>query len=280
MMKIFIQACAAALICFSFLGADYAKIESFKEISNELKNSDPTTLVVFDIDEVLITTEDHFIHPYADGIFLLLVREAMADAKTSKEKMDVEEKLSLSMLKPKRTLVEEEMPELIKDLKEKGVKVIALTSCPTGKFGIIPSVERWRIDHLDSLGINFSSSFPAIGRQFLTEIAAPGKSAPLYEEGVLFSKGHKKGEVLKAFLRQSKFRPSKVIFIDDLRENLDSVKGVLKALNIEFKGYQYVGATRFFKKKADSAMLNYQFTHLIKNGEWLSDIEVEKRLLK
>lgn len=278
MVKNLITAFIASIFCISYLQADYIQIKSFKEISNELQNSDKSTLIVFDVDEVLITTEDHFIHPYADHILVPLIKKAMAAAATPEEKKDLEEKLSLSMLQPKRILIEEETPKLIQTLKNRGIKVIALTSCPTGAFGIISKVERWRINHLNSLDINFASSFPNVNRQFLDEIAVPGKTAPLYEEGVLFSKGYKKGEVLKAFFKQCNFHPSKVIFIDDLYENLDSVKAELTDLNIEFKGYQYIGATRFFKQEADESILNYQFAHLIKNKEWLSDLEVKKRL--
>ena len=250
MIKKVITTFIASIFCISSLHANYIQVNSFKEISGELKNADETTLIVFDVDEVLITTEDHFIHPYADHIFVPIIKAAMASVETLEEKKNLEEKLSLSMLCPKRILIEEETPKLIQNLKDKGIKVIALTSCPTGAFGIIPKVEDWRINHLNSLNINFASSFPNINRQFLNEIAVSGKRAPSYEEGILFSKGYKKGEVLKAFFKQCNFHPSKVIFIDDLCENLDSVKAELATLNIEFKGYQYIGATRFFKKRS------------------------------
>lgn len=278
MLKKIITSYIAFALFLSILHADHTQITSFKEISKELNDSDETTLIIFDIDEVLITTEDHFIHPYSENTFMPLVQKAMANAITFEDKKELEEKLSLCFLQPKRVLIEENTPHLIKGLKDKGIKVIALTSCQTGTFGIIPKVERWRIDHLNSLNINFSSSFPHIKRQFLAEIATPGKTAPLYEDGILFSYGYKKGEVLKAFLKQCNFTPSKVVFIDDLDENLDSVKAALDSLNIELKEYQYAGATRFFKQKADETILKYQLAHLIKNSEWLSDSEVVTRI--
>lgn len=178
------------------------------------------------------------------------------------------------MLLPKRMLIEESAPNLIQNLQQKGIKVIALTSCPTGAFGVIPKVERWRIEHLRSLDICFAASFPKIEPCSLHELATNGKPAPLFERGILFSKGYKKGDVLRAFFKQCNFHPGKVIFIDDLSENLDSVKTALQPLNIEFKGYQYTGAKRFFKA-VDEEVLNYQFNHLMQTKEWLSDKEVE-----
>src|ERR1700722_7441658 len=259
------------------LFADHAQISSFKELEEELKTSDEKTLIVFDVDEVLITTEDHFIHPYADKVFFPLIQQIMTKAVSKEEKREVEEKLSLSMLLPKRILIEESAPSLIKNLQQKGIKVIALTSCPTGAFGVVPKVEHWRIEHLRSLSINFASSFPKIERYPFNDLATNGKPAPLFEQGILFSKGYKKGDVLSAFFKQSNFYPTKVIFIDDLNENLDSVKAALQSLNIEFKGYQYIGAKRFYKA-IDEEVINYQFKHLMQTKEWLSDKEVEQLL--
>lgn len=261
----------------TFLFADHAQISSFKELEEELEKSDEKTLIVFDVDEVLITTEDHFIHPYADKAFFPLVQQVETEAASEEEKRVVEEKLSLCMLLPKRILIEESAPSLIKNLQQKGIKVIALTSCPTGAFGIIPKVERWRIEHLHSLNISFASSFPKIERCFINDLAISGKPSPLFEQGVLFSKGYKKGDVLSAFFKQFNFYPRKVIFIDDLNENLESVKTSLQPLNIEFKGYQYAGAKRFFKT-VDEEVLNYQFNHLMQTKEWLSDKQVEELL--
>ncbi len=263
----------------SAIFASTVQISSLKEMDGELKKSDKKTLIVFDVDEVLITTEDHFIHPYADKVFLPLLGQAMLNAVTPEEKREVEEKLSLSITQPKRPLIEESSPKFIKKLQKKGFKVIALTSCPTGKFGHVPKFEHWRIEHLKELDISFASSFPKMGRHDFTEIAVSGKPAPVYEEGILFSPGYEKGKVLKAFFEKSNFYPSKVIFIDDRSENLDSVEAEMKALNIEFKGYHYTGAERFFKE-LDEALLNHQFDHLMRNGEWLTDTEVQERLLK
>lgn len=261
----------------TFLFADHAQISSFTELEEELEKSDEKTLIVFDVDEVLITTEDHFIHPYADKAFFPLIHQIIAKAASEKEKIEIEEKLSLSMLLPKRTLIEESAPNLIKNLQQKGAKVIALTSCPTGAFGVIPKVERWRIEHLHSLNISFASSFPKIEPCFINDLATSGNPSPLFEQGVLFSKGYKKGDVLSAFFKQCNFYPKKVIFIDDLNENLDSVKTSLQPLNIEFKGYQYTGAKRFFKV-VDEEVINYQFNHLMQTKEWLNDKQVEKLL--
>lgn len=262
----------------SFAFGDTIRISSLSELKKEFEKTDEKTLIIFDIDEVLITTQDHFMHPYADTIFLPMIHRAFSQATTPEEKKEVEENLSLCMLLPKRVLIEEETLRLIKDLQKRRIKVIALTSCPTGRFGVIPKVERWRIEHLNELNISFASSFPDRKRESFTEMASPGKPAPLFEEGILFSKGYKKGQVLKEFIKRCQFHPTKVIFIDDLEENLASVQAEMQAISIPFQGYHYTGAERFFKE-ADKEILKLQFEHLMEKKEWLSDEKVKVRLL-
>jgi hypothetical protein len=266
------------LVVSTQLFASHSQISSLRELEEEWEQSDENTLIVFDVDEVLITTEDHFMHPYADRAVMPLIQQTMSKASSKEEKKDLENTLSLGMVLPKRILIEENTPVLITDLQQNGVKVIALTNCPTGPFGLVPKVERWRVEHLFSLDISFASSFPHIERCSLDELAAAhGKPAPLFEQGILFSKGYTKGEVLQAFFKQFDYYPSKVIFIDDLSENLDSVKAVLQSLNIEFKGYQYTGANSFFKE-VDEEILLYQLKHLLQTKEWLSDNEIRELL--
>jgi hypothetical protein len=258
----------------AFAFGNTIRISSFSEMKKEFEKADNKTLIIFDVDEVLITTQDHFMHPYADAIFLPMIHRAFSQATTPNEKKEVEENLSLCMLLPKRVLIEEETPRLIKDLQKRHIKVIALTSCPTGRFGVIPQVERWRIEHLNAMNISFASSFPDRKRESFAEMASEGKPAPLFEEGILFSKGYKKGQVLKEFIRRCKFHPAKVVFIDDLEENLASVQAEMQAMSIAFQGYQYTGAERFFKE-ADEKVLKLQFEHLMEKKEWLSDAEVK-----
>ena len=257
--------------------ASYPQISSLHELEEALSKADEKTLIVFDVDEVLITTKDHFLHPYALDDFFLWAQRAFENAKSEEEKIDVEEKLSLCMLLPERVLIEENAPKLIEKLQKKKAKVIALTSCRTGTFGVIPKVEKWRFEHLQSLGVDFSSAFSHIPRHEFHAMASSGKRAPLFENGILFSKGYEKGDLLLAFLKVSDFKPTQVIFIDDLTENIESVEKALQSLNIPCKSYHYLGAKRFFKKP-DAQILRAQFEHLMRHREWLSDEEIKERL--
>lgn len=174
-------------------------------------------------------------------------------------------------------LIESIVPAIVNKMQNQGIKVIALTSWPTGPLGLIPNLEKWRIEHLQLLEFNFARSFSEFTRLVFEELQDKEKYSPLYEDGILFSPGYNKGDILKEFLKQIKWRPSKVIFFDDLAENLESVDNALQSIGISFKGYQYLGAHRFFKP-VDEKVLQYQFSHLFDTKEWLRDKEVVKRL--
>ncbi|GAB4190005.1 MAG: hypothetical protein Tsb0015_10900 [Simkaniaceae bacterium] len=202
-----------ALINLTFLFAGQEQISSLQEIAEELTSCDENSLIIFDVDEVLITTKDHFGHPYAGKVFSALMHEEMKKCISLEERAALENIWSLSTLQPKRILIEEDAPKLIEELQRQGIKVIALTCCGTGSFGIIPKLERWRIEHLNDLNISFSGSFPNLKRHSLRDIKKSKRAAPLFEEGVLFSEGYDKGDVLKAFLEYNDLHPSKVVFI-------------------------------------------------------------------
>lgn len=247
------------------------QIRSFKE----LPQLDSQALLILDVDEVLITTEDHFGHPYAEKIFLQQIDEAFAAAKTEQEKKEIEEALSLSILSPKRVLVERETPQLIKNYQQQGVKVIALTCWPTGPFGLISNLEKWRIEHLDSLQISFSSAFPDLQRIVFEALLQKGEYLPLFEQGILFSPNYKKGIILKEFLRHLSWKPSRVIFVDDLKHNIESVETELSALQIPCQGFQYLGA-QSYHKPINEKLLQHQFKHLLLKREWLSDKDIKE----
>jgi hypothetical protein len=144
---------------------------------------------------------------------------------------------------PKRVLVEESTPALIRDLQARGIPTIALTACRTGKYGIVPSVERWRIEGLRSQGIDFSLAYPEIPRTVFAQWESESpRGIPVFEEGCLCTGSVPKGEVLKAFLQKYDLHPTRIIFIDDKPENLVEVKAVIEPLGIEVIAVEYRGA--------------------------------------
>jgi hypothetical protein len=246
------------------------KIEEAKMVWDRL---DSNSLVVFDIDDVIISTEDHFAHPYGYLKFVGMTNEALSSATTTEEKDEIMRKVSLSQLLAKRNLVESDMPTFIQSLQKAGVKVIALTNFPRGQYGAILRTETWRIEYLKALNIDFSLTAPFKEMHEFTEFQKNGLLPPLFEEGILFANSHLKGQVLEAFFEKSQFYPREVIFIDDIHHNHVSVEASMKSLNIPFLGLHYLGAAKKFSSYNES-LLRHQFDHLMKTETWLSDKEI------
>ena len=62
----------------------------------------------------------------------------------------------------KNVLIEPDVLRILNLLKSKGIKSISLTNSITGSYASLPSFEKMRIDQLESLGVSFSYSFPHI----------------------------------------------------------------------------------------------------------------------
>ncbi len=83
--------------------------------------------------------------------------------------------------------------------------------------------EQDRVDVLKDKGLIFDGRY-----QGLIKIDEQNRPQPKVIEGVIFARGYEKGLVLKAYLDQQRANYSKIVMIDDMSQNLDSVERYLK----------------------------------------------------
>ncbi|WP_342272675.1 DUF2608 domain-containing protein [Candidatus Tisiphia endosymbiont of Parasteatoda lunata] len=115
-------------------------------------------------------------------------------------------------------------PVLVKHfwfLKFNGADIIALTSM--GPNNPYFDQEQDRVDVLKDKGLIFDGRY-----QGLIKIDEQNRPQPKVIEGVIFARGYEKGLVLKAYLDQQRANYSKIVMIDDMSQNLDSVERYLK----------------------------------------------------
>lgn len=263
-------------IPFTFTYAHITQIDNFSQLEEAISKSDENTLVVFDIDHVLVVSKDQYIHPPAEKVYFKHVDRVKKNYVTHDQKQRFYSIMSKTLTDPVRVLVEENAPQMISNMQQRNIKVVALTSLPTDIFGHL-YVERWRVNQLKDLGIDFSPAFPDWKVVTLKDFEKSGTKAPAYHDGVIFAKNFSKGEVLKSFFKQTGFYPNKVIFVDDLKENLESVESELACFNIEVLSFHYLGARTFYKPVCE-ATIEHQVDHLIQKEEWLSDEQVAEKL--
>ena len=139
-------------------------------------------------------------------------------------------------------------------IKNKGVKVIALTASYTGSIKAIDDMGNWRIKTLRDLGYDFTGAFPNVNRKVFTNFPEVNGDHPRFDQGIIFVNGgadmYTKGDVLNAFFLYSRFVPKKVLFVDDRYSNLEAVEKALPE-GVEFIGFHYTGGA-FYKGEAIS----------------------------
>jgi hypothetical protein len=134
------------------------------------------------------------------------------------------------------------IPNLIQKLQDQKIPLLGFTAIDTSVIPGIGFIPIWRAKELKRLGINFhpiTSSFPKENIEF-TEFSSFRGTFPLYKDGILYSNvTASKGSVIKAFLNKIEKIPSRIIFIDDSLENLQSVELELQNLGIPYLGIHY-----------------------------------------
>lgn len=254
--------------------AEIVKTSDLAPIESAIKQTDLETLVIFDVDDVLITARDQILQAVHKKFL-----EGLNKGLESRHSEEEAQKLwSLIWLARSDELVDPKMVSLIKEAQGKGLKVMALTNAWTGPFGIIPSLQDWRIGELEDFGYTFKDSWKTLKpKTFETLKSKDPKRFPLFKEGVVFTCNLPKGEVLKAFLYYAGLSPKKIIFIEDKKKNIKSVEAFAREVKIPFIGFQYTAVADRPQSPLNEKRAQLQFEVLEKEHKWLSDEEADKR---
>lgn len=211
------------------VSAEIKEIHSISKIEEYVALADEDTLFLFDIDMVLThTTNPAFQIPNMNRN-----REWLQERfqELTGEERDLLANLIITQDEPE--LVEKETLGFLQQLKDKGVKTMAL-SAALGGHGLAP----WRSRALEKLGVSFAWAFPGVERLILDRFPEYLVGKPQYYHGVLISNGEygptNKGTVLKEFLEAIGWQPKRIIFLDDKMKNVVAVE-------MHFPGVEYIG---------------------------------------
>ncbi len=185
------------------------------------------TLIIFDIDETLIKLDSHFgTHHWAKHY--VKQQEAMGFSRT--KALTSEHKIYMETL-PHRTytFTEPTTPTVFKAIKESNAIVMGLTKRPQ-QFAPLT------VTQLKALDINFS--FPHLDTK---KNSIPRSNTHIYHSGIVFGCEKGKGHALLDILKKAKYTPRRIIFIDDLLQNIKNVETALKKFDqtIDFTGIHY-----------------------------------------
>lgn len=255
--------------------AEITKTSTLTPIESAIQNADSGTLVVFDVDDVLITAKDQILQP-AHHKFAQKFEESL-ESRHSEEEAQI--LWGIIWLTRADELVDPQMVVLIKEAQGKGLKVMALTNAWTGAFGNIPSLEDWRINELAGFGYRFKDSWSAFKPKTFEALKSKDpKRFPVFKDGIVFTSNLPKGEVLKAFLEYAALTQKTIIFVDDKRKHLKSVEAFCQKVGIKFTGFEYTAVADRPKSPLNEKRAQYQFEVLEKEHKWLSDEQADKEI--
>ncbi len=255
--------------------ADITTTPTLAPIESAIQQADSETLVIFDVDDVLITAKDQILQP-AHHKFAQKLEESLESRHSEEEAQKL---WSIIWLARVDELVDPQMVSLIKEAQGKGLKVMALTNAWTGMFGNIPSIEDWRIKELESFGYTFKDSWGNLAsKTFVTLKPKDPKRFPVFKDGIVFTSNLPKGEVLKVFLEYASLSPKKIIFVDDKLKNLKSVEAICQKAGIKFSGFEYTAVADRPQSPLNEKRAQLQNDILEKEHKWLSDEEADIRL--
>lgn len=267
-LLVFFAICQPAL-------AEITETHDLAVIAKHVSQAKKDALVIFDIDDVLITGRDQIFHPLYSEYKFNKFQQIIAKGIKKENYINLR---SICLMSPNSEgLLDERILTLLNSLQEKNIKTIALTMLGTGKYGKIENLEDFRIDRLTSFGINFKELSKIEQDISFPEIKAK-QGVPLLKNGIIFTAGAQKGIVLKRVLEKIKIKPKTIIFIDDRRENIESVDQYCKTAGINFTGFEYKAAIHKPIQPLNKKRVNLQLDLLQNKHIWLNDKEADEKL--
>jgi hypothetical protein len=243
-------------------------INYIQEISNVIKNADNDTLILFDIDEVVLMDQDSYrlTHPIRKKIIV-----------ETKARISREEKLkffSAIFKNRKIRYVDDNIVDIFKFLKANKLNIMALTKLYTGKFGLIDDFVEWRIKELASCNINFLELSPFKHELLANHMNHDHGGIPTLKDGIIFTADLEKGPVLEYFLTKLNYFPKKIIFIDDLISNIKSVEETCSKFNIEYHAFEFLGAKNIPEIELNEIIERKRFQIVEEESIWIENDDI------
>lgn len=250
-------------------------IENFNRLEQEVEHLDSQSLLIMDIDYTLLIPKDMIMRPIARKMRNKILKDENVDLFHLSDR----EKDAFSILynEYEVILTDPKILKILEKARENRVTMMAMTASLTGPFGLLPSIEKYRLDQLLNLGIDFRDVAPYSKPLQFHEYKIFYRS-PRYIDGILFSDLMPKSSVFASFLKKiGVYSFNKVVFVDDRKDYLDSIEKILESQGVQFLGLHYIGASLLPDKPIEE-IGRLQFQYLFKHQRWISDEEAKKIL--
>lgn len=243
-----------------------ACIENILKIIDDRTHKKEKIVIFIDIDDTLIC-------PKSKTFLDKKTKHLIDDIKKQKHTIkNFPALLSQWRLSRKVRLVNADWLPALERLKKK-FKVFGLTKMDTGKFGYIDSVEKWRFNELQKLGIIFSEA----NLKHLNSQTAKKNNEATFFKGIFFTGDLSKSKTLEKFEFYIQNFDC-IVLIDDRKENIHDVQSYCVQKGKSFLGIHYMGMC-LIEEKQDLEVYNVQKEYLITKEIWLEDDAVIKQII-
>lgn len=256
-----------AVISLSMLYADIYQSGNLLPIEQAIEEAQDDTLVIFDVVDTLITCDEPLFHSNNKNTFGKVSETFFHNL--SKEKVD--ELMTTILNERKTSLVDAKVLELLEVIRKKHFKMLVLTSCGTGKYGIIEKMEDWRLHQLRSVGFNFED-LSIKDEKWFDSMQGP-HGVPLLKNGVIFSAQIDKSIVLEEVFKVENLSFKKIIYVDDQLQNLKDVQAFCEKKGLDFIGFEYTAVKDRPVQKIDEKLIEIQLNILLNEGQWITSEE-------
>mgnify|MGYP002084080293 FL=1 len=241
---------------------------TLKEVQEALSKVKEGAVIFLDVDDTLITPKSNIFRAKSPYRFLI------DDLKKNKDHYpNFEAILSHWRLQRKTILVCQEWPELINTLK-RSYPLYALTKMESGSIGDIPSMEKWRYEELQEMGISFTPIFNGTSEETFVTYSSKAHP-PAFYKGIFITGSFNKSDVLHAFLKTQK--PTQIVLVDDREEYIKDALEECNRQSIPFLGVLFKG-TELILGQPNPKVAEFQKQYLLEKAQWLEDGEAEKMM--
>ena len=252
--RIIISLFSFFICCLSFLEAKVHFKNHFESLLDYVTSQ---TLVVLDIDDTLLVPKQML---GTDAWFLYRLKMYLDEGLSKNVALDkaLSEWEAIRHL-TKVCLIEENIPEIIEQLQNRGVTVMGLTT-----QGL--ALATHTVNQLKSLEIDLSRTAPSKSDYYFQN-----GHGVLYRDGILFTSGTHKGKAFLQLLDHCELSPSHVLFINDKATHIAELEKSVTERDILFTGIRYgFSDERIANFNPDIANIQWNYSSF---GHILSDDE-------
>ncbi|MCC8417756.1 MAG: DUF2608 domain-containing protein [Rickettsia endosymbiont of Bryobia graminum] len=263
------------LIISATISISYAEIIATYSINSiTIKNLLPqigkSSLVLINIDNTIITPKSKMFSyksPYKGFISELNA--------TNKYNSTANQIIVNLILNRQVVLVEEDWPNFIKKLEEKGAVVFGFTKIEP-IFRKIEDFKQRQYQQLSKLGIKFTDKF---NDKDIFNFDDNDKNSPSFYHGIIFTDILSNAVALKNFINiKNNFSFDNIIVFSNEKSELMEISNIFSSIEVNYYGIEYLAVTE--KNEApDVDIVKFQRNMLLQTGQWLED-EAAKELIK